>query len=66
MGLYNNLGFLLDSQHRLNMELDLQSTVYLGSMCAQLIGSDPAPLPHRIWTHIRGRCWSAKIDDISL
>ncbi len=25
----------------------------------------PPPLP-RIWAHIRGRYWSAKIDDISL
>ncbi len=24
------------------------------------------PPPHRIWAHIRGRYWSAKIDDISL
>ncbi len=52
------------------MELDLQSL--FGLMCtAVLIGWDPAtsPPPHpspRIWAHIRGRYWSAKIDDISL
>jgi hypothetical protein len=26
----------------------------------------PPPPPLRIWAHIRGRYWSAKIDDISL
>ncbi len=30
-----------------------------------LMGWDPATPPPRIWTHIRGRYWSAKIDDIS-
>jgi hypothetical protein len=54
----------------LNMELDLQSTVYLGSMCtAVLIGIDPATPPppsSRIWAHIRGLYLTAKIDDISL
>jgi hypothetical protein len=36
-------------------------------MCtAVLIGRDPAnPPPPRIWAHIRGRFWQAKIDDIS-
>jgi hypothetical protein len=34
-----------------NMELDLKSK---------------SPPPPRIWAHIRGRYWSAKIDDISL
>ncbi len=42
---------------RLNMELDLLCT-------AVLIGWDP-PYP-RIWAHIRGHYWSAKIDDITL
>jgi hypothetical protein len=47
------------------MELDLQS--FFGLLCtAVLIGLDPAtPLP-RFWARIRGRYWSAKIDDISL
>ncbi len=36
-------------------------------MCtAVLSGWDPAAPPPRIWAHIRGRYWSAKIDDISL
>jgi hypothetical protein len=26
----------------------------------------PPPPPHRIWAHIRGRYWSAKINDIFL
>jgi hypothetical protein len=42
--------------HRLNMELDLQSLSLVET-----------PQPHlRIWAHLRGRYWSAKIDDISL
>ncbi len=39
--------------------------VYLGS-CVQLYSLDETPqLPpsHHIWAHIRGRFWSAKIDD---
>ncbi len=54
------------SHYRLNIELDLQSLFVL--LCtAVLIGCVPAT-PHypRIWVHIRGRYWSAKIDDISL
>jgi hypothetical protein len=43
-----------DFQHRLNMELDLES----------LFGLHVPP--PRIWAHIRGHYWSAKIDDISL
>ncbi len=48
-------------QHRLNMELNLQS--WIGLLCkAVLIGWDPATPPsRRIWAHIRGRYWSAKI-----
>ncbi len=53
---------------RLNMELDLQKFIW--APCAQLYSSAetpqlPPPSP-RIWAHIRGRYWSAKIDDISL
>ncbi len=33
---------------------------------AVLIGWNPASPPPRIWAYIRGRYWSAKIDDISL
>ncbi len=52
--------------HRLNMELDLQSL--FGLLCTDvLMGWDPATPPTtRIWAHILGRYWSAKIDDISL
>jgi hypothetical protein len=48
------------------MEFDLQSL--FGLLCtAVLIGRDPATPPSpRIWCHIRGRYWSAKIDDFSL
>ncbi len=43
----------------LNIKLDLQSLLYLGSMCTAVpIGWDPSP---RIWAFIRGRYWSAKI-----
>ncbi len=61
------------------MELDLQSLfgLHACSICtAVLLGrktpqpatrSPPPPPPSpRIWAHIRGRYWSAKIDDISL
>ncbi len=52
--------------HRLDMELDLQSL--FGLLCtAVLMAETPQlPPPPRIWPHIRGRDWSAKIDDISL
>ncbi len=49
--------------HRLKMELDLHSL--FGLLCTNvLICWDPQPPPPtpRIWAHIRGRCWSAKID----
>ncbi len=52
-------------QHRLNMELDLQSLFGFLCTAAVLIGWDPAtpPPPH---LDSYGRYWSAKIDDISL
>ncbi len=35
--------------------------------CAQLYSlADPSTPPPTIWTHTRGRCWSANIEDISL
>ncbi len=53
----------------LHMELDLQSLFgQLGSY-VQLYSFAEIPQPHpppRIWAHIQGRYWSAKIDDISL
>ncbi len=51
---------------RLNMELDLQSLFGLLYSCTHWLGpSNSPPLP-RIRAYIRGRYWSAKIDDISL
>jgi hypothetical protein len=56
--------------HRLNMELDLQSSnVYLGSMCtAVLIGWDPATalLPRHLGSYTSALLVYAKRDDISL
>jgi hypothetical protein len=49
---------------RLNTELDLQSL--FGLLCTAVLrprNSPPPPPP--FWAHIRGRYWSAKIDDIS-
>ncbi len=52
---------------RLNMELDFQSVfgLHVHSCTHWLRPRNPPPSP-RIWAHIRGRYWSAKIDDISL
>ncbi len=64
-------GFLLLFEgfyHRFNVELDLQSKGLLGlhvHSCTLAETPQPPPLL-RIWTHIRGRYWSAKIDDLSL
>jgi hypothetical protein len=55
--------------HRLNMKLDPK--VYLGSMsrdmhsCTHWLRPRDSPPLSRIWTRIRGRYWSANIDDIS-
>ena len=47
------------------MELDLQSL--FGLLCtAVLIAETPQLPPPRIWAHLRGRYWLAKIDDIAL
>ncbi len=55
--------------HRLNVELDLQSLFGLHAHSfthwLRPRNTPPPPSP-RIWAHIRGRSWSAKIDDISL
>jgi hypothetical protein len=62
------LGSTVKSSHRLNLELNLQSlfgllcTLY---SCTHWLRPRNTPTP-RIWTHIQGRYWSAKIDDISL
>ncbi len=49
------------------MELDLQSLfgLYVHSCTHWLRTEIPPPPSPRIWAHIRGRYWSAKIDDIS-
>jgi hypothetical protein len=52
--------------HRLNIELELQSLFgpHVLDFTHWLRPRNPPP-PH-IWAPIRGRYWSAKIDDISL
>jgi hypothetical protein len=54
---------------RLNMELDLQSLLWL--LCTAVLyslaeTSQLLPPSPRIWAHLRGRYLSAKMDDISL
>jgi hypothetical protein len=54
--------------HRLNMELELQS---LFGFYVQVFSLAETPRPQLppfaiTWAHIRERYWSAKIDDISL
>ncbi len=52
--------------HRINMELDLQSLFGLHvHSCTHGLRPRNLPPPH-IWAYIRGRYWSAKRDDISL
>jgi hypothetical protein len=55
-------------EHRLNMELDLQSlfSLYKHSCTHWLGPHNPSAPSRRMWAHIRGRYWSVKIDDISL
>jgi hypothetical protein len=49
------------------MELDLQSLFGLHVLEQQYsLAETPYPPPPRIWAHIKGHYWSAKIDDISL
>jgi hypothetical protein len=55
--------------HRLYVELDLQSLFGLHVLYS--LAETPQATTHsspsrRIWAHIRGRYWSAQIDDISL
>jgi hypothetical protein len=55
--------FLVCKKHRLNKEIDLQSL--FGLLCTTVL-TPQLPPPPRIWAHIRGCYWSAKIDVISL
>ncbi len=57
--------------YRLNMALDLQSLfgLHVHTSCTYWLrprNTTPAPPSARIWAHIRGRSWLAKIDDVSL
>jgi hypothetical protein len=54
--------------YRLHMELDLQSIfgLHVHSCTHRLRPHMPHPPFSRIWAHVRGRYWSAKIDNISL
>jgi hypothetical protein len=56
--------------HRLNIALRLQSLFGLHvQSCNHWLrprNRTSPPLPPRIWAHIQGRYWSAKIGDISL
>jgi hypothetical protein len=54
--------------HRSNMELDLKSLfgLHVHSCTWYSLAETPQHPPPRIWAHIRGRYWSAKVDDISL
>jgi hypothetical protein len=46
------------------MELDLQSIFGLQCKAVYLLAETPQLLPSpRIWAHLRGRYWSAKMDD---
>jgi hypothetical protein len=59
------VSYLDKADHRLNKELDLQSLfgLHVHGFTYWLRPRNPPP---RISAHIRGRCWSAKIDDISV
>jgi hypothetical protein len=44
----------------------VRSPLFVWAPCAQLYSLAETPPFPRIWAHIRGRYWSAKIEDISL
>jgi hypothetical protein len=51
----------------MELHVDVQSLFGLQvHSCTHWLRLRNFPHPPRIWAHIRGRCWSAKIDDISL
>jgi hypothetical protein len=51
-----------------NVKYGVISPKFIWASCALLysLAETPPPPPPRIWAHIRGRYWPAKIDDISL
>jgi hypothetical protein len=55
-----------NAQVKYGVSLDLQSL--FGLLCTAVLRprNSPLPLPPRIWAHIRGRYWSAKIETTSL
>ncbi len=53
---------VLDGVHALHMELDLQSLFGLLYSCTHWPRPRNPPPSPRIWAHIRGRYWLAKID----
>jgi hypothetical protein len=58
---------VVGSNHRLNIELDLQSLLGLHvHSCTHCLRPPASPTPSHLGSYIRGRYWSAKIDDISL
>ncbi len=66
--LQKSVSWVPEAPQGLNMELDLQSLFGLLCTAVNSLAETPQPPtpPPRIWAHIRGRNWSAKIDDISL
>ncbi len=58
---------VVGSNHRLNIELDLQSLLELHvHSCTHCLRPPASPTPSHLGSYIRGRYCSAKIDDISL
>jgi hypothetical protein len=64
--LVNNIEIMEHWRHRLNIELDLQSLFELHLHSCSYWLRPPNSPPPRIWAHIRGSYWSAKIDLIFL
>ncbi len=64
---YGKNGTIIVYHHWLNMEF--RCTKFICAPCVQLYSLAETPQLHpspRIWALIRGRYWSARIDDISL
>jgi hypothetical protein len=55
------------NNHKLKLKWSKISEVYLGFMFTSVLNAAETPTPSpRLWAHMRGCYWSAKIDDISL